>query len=151
MDPLSASASAAGLFGLLVQIRQILKGVIADAKSAPEEAELLITEVEALSKALEKLIEFLGREDLKECRFDKTSALRVAIDAGQVCLEKLYTKLIGLRDAYSGNKLTETVARLKWPFTRADFQQTITEQQRYTRTFQFSLTVENWSVIPDSP
>lgn len=151
MDPLSASASAAGFFGLLVQIRQILKGVISDVKSAPEEAELLITEVEALSKALEKLIEFLGREDLKECRFDKTSVLRAAIDAGQISLEKPYTKLIGLRDVYSGYKLTEMVVRLKWPFTSADFQHTITELQRYARIFQFSLTVENWSVIPHSP
>jgi hypothetical protein len=65
MDPLSLSASAAGFFGLAVQIRTMLKGYISGMRNAPSEAGLLLAEIASLCSVLEKLITFLGNQDLQ--------------------------------------------------------------------------------------
>jgi hypothetical protein len=104
MDPLSLSASAAGFFGLAVQIRTMLKGYISGMRNAPSEAGLLLAEIASLCSVLEKLITFLGNQDLQQCRFDKTSVLRAAIEAGKQQLEGLYIQLAEIRDAVAGGR-----------------------------------------------
>ncbi|KAI5784956.1 hypothetical protein FPQ18DRAFT_92956 [Pyronema domesticum] len=170
MDPLSLSASAAGFFGLAVQIRTMLKGYISGIRNAPSEAGLLLAEIASLCSVLENLITFLGNQDLQQCRFDKTSVLRAAIEAGKEQLEGLYIKLAEIRDAFSGGKekfkdgvvvkdgiregisnaVKEKVERVRWPLKKVDFQSTMGELQRFTQTFGFSLTVENCKLLAET-
>jgi hypothetical protein len=147
MDPLSVSASAAGLLSLAVGTAGILKSIIDGAQSAPEEAQNLLAEITTLSDVLQDLVQFLRTDHLTEQRFEKTSVLRMTIESGQDRLKLLYAKLDKLRASFEGNKLKVLVARLTWPLKKEEYEQTLVELQRTTQTFQLSLATSNGFVI----
>jgi hypothetical protein len=62
-DPLSISASVAGLLSLTIELTKSLNNYISGVKSAPEDSKRLCTETEALSAVLEKLVKFLRDQD----------------------------------------------------------------------------------------
>jgi hypothetical protein len=147
MDPLSVSASAAGLLSLAVGTAGILQSIIDGAQSAPEEAQNLLAEITTLSDVLQDLVQFLRTDHLTEQRFEKTSVLRMTIESGQDRLKLLYAKLDKLRASFEGNKLKVLVARLTWPLKKEEYEQTLVELQRTTQTFQLSLATSNGFVI----
>jgi hypothetical protein len=79
MDPVSLSASIAGLLSLSIEITKPLNEYITGVKSAPTEAQSLLNEIMALNSVLEQLTKFLQSEDAKGIAFDQTSALRTVI------------------------------------------------------------------------
>jgi hypothetical protein len=151
MDPLSISAAVAGFLSLAMDISKILKDYIGGVQSAHEDSQNLLKEVEILCHVLEKLVQFLGSEDLKGKSFDKTSVLQLAVGACQFRLKKLYESLRTLRGATLGSsRIGKLVIRLKWPLKKDEYHQTVAELHRFAQTFQFSLIISNWYVIFDT-
>lgn len=149
MDPLSISAAVASFLGVAVQISGILQDYVSGVQSAPDEAHNLLSEVTTLSHVLQDLVKFLRGEDLKGRSFDKGSVLHIAIEVCQNPLQKLYVKLGKLRIPSSG-KIAGLVERITWPLKKDEYQQTVSELQRFAQTFQFSRVLPNWSVICES-
>jgi hypothetical protein len=79
MDPFTISTGVVGFLSLALDITQILSTYIGEAKSAPEDAQNLLTEVTSLSYILSQLVKFL-RKDAKG-NFENTSALCLVIRA----------------------------------------------------------------------
>lgn len=144
MDPLSLSASVAGFIGLTIQISRILKAYIDGVHSAPEEAQNLFTQVDALNQVLQHFVNFLRNENLKGRGFAKTSVLCVANEACRQRLEQLYLALGKPQSRDSSTTFGKLVWNIKWPLEREEYCQTLTELQRFAQTFQFSLVVSNW-------
>ncbi|KAI5798521.1 hypothetical protein FPQ18DRAFT_322393 [Pyronema domesticum] len=140
MDAFTIFTGAAGFLSLALEISKILKAYVDGVESAPEEARNLLVEVTALCHALGQLVQFLQKD--YEGNFAQTSALVVATDACKDQITNLYKKLKKI-EVRSG-KVSQLMERLKWPFRKEDYDSTISTIQRFTQTFQFSLTISNW-------
>jgi hypothetical protein len=142
-DPLSVSASVAGSLSLALEITKILSAYVSDVKSAPDDARTLLTEITALCHALDQLINLL-RNDVKG-NFAPISALYVVIMACQEHIQDLYKKMKKLQ--LQKNSLKGIIDRtVKWPLNKDEYRSTLATLQRFAQTFQFSLTISNWSV-----
>jgi hypothetical protein len=98
-------------------------------------------EVDSLCRVLDHLVKLL-REDVKG-NFKETSALLTIITACHNQIKDLYKKLESIRFPRE-KKILDAVQRMKWPLRKEDYQDTVVTLQRFTQTFQFSLTVSNW-------
>jgi uncharacterized protein Yka (UPF0111/DUF47 family) len=142
MDAFTISTGVAGFLSLALEISKILKAYVDGVKSAPEEARNLLAEVTALCHALEQLMRFL-RKDYKG-NFAETSALVVAIEACKDQITELYKKIEKIEVNCEKSKIAQVMERLKWPLRKEYYDRTISNVQRFTQTFQFSLTISNW-------
>jgi uncharacterized protein Yka (UPF0111/DUF47 family) len=142
MDAFTISTGVAGFLSLALEISKILKAYVDGVKSAPEEARNLLAEVTALCQALKQLMRFL--EEDYNGNFADTSALVVAIEAYKDQITKLYKKIKKIEVSCEKSKIAQVMERLKWPLCKEDYDSTISTVQRFTQTFQFSLTMANW-------
>jgi uncharacterized protein Yka (UPF0111/DUF47 family) len=142
MDAFTISTGVAGFLSLALQISKILKAYVDGVKSAPEEARNLLAEVTALCHVLEQFMRFL--EEDYNGNFAETSALVVAIEAYKDQITKLYKKIKKIEVSCEKSKIAQVMERLKWPLRKEDYDSTISTVQRFTQTFQFSLTMANW-------
>lgn len=140
MDPLSFSASVAGLLSLAIEVTKTLKTFISDVKAAPQEAKDLNLEISLISTVLERLVDVLRSDDTEGTTFDQQCLLYSVITACQSSITNLYKKLSKLR---SCDKLTERLAWMKWPFQKDECQQSIQALHRYTQTLNVLLAVSN--------
>lgn len=145
MDPWSLSASVAGLASLTLEIGKLLGGYVSDVKSAPQDADKLHAEVTALAQALDRLVEFLRREDTTGPEFKDTSVLCSIIVMCQKQINVLYKKL-GKQENEKTSKVAGIIEGMKWPFQKEEFESTVRSLNRFTQTFEFSLTIENWYI-----
>jgi hypothetical protein len=99
MDPLSLSASIAGLVSVALEVRRILDSYVSGFKSASDDVGRLFAEISVLCHALEKLVQFLRSDDSNGISFDRTSIICSAIAICQVEVEKLHKKLGKFRGA----------------------------------------------------
>jgi len=143
MDPFTISTGVVGFLSLTIEISKILNTYVSDVKSAPKDAQILLTEVNALSHVLDQLVKFLQNEEVKGNSFDQTSVLYSVIIVGQTTLERLEKKLNRLQGE---DKVAKVLERFKWPLSKDECQQTVQTLHRCAQTFEFSLTVSNWFV-----
>ncbi|KAI5818441.1 hypothetical protein BZA77DRAFT_342841 [Pyronema omphalodes] len=145
MDAFTISTGVAGFLSLALEISKILKSYVDGVKSAPEEAHTLLTNVTALCDVLEQLVRFL-RKDYKG-NFANTSAMAAAIEACKDQITQLYKKIENIEVSSDKSKITQVMERLKWPLRKEDYDNTISTVQRFTQTFQFSLTISNCELL----
>ncbi|KAI5816856.1 hypothetical protein BZA77DRAFT_343876 [Pyronema omphalodes] len=145
MDPLTISTAVAGFLSLALEISKILKSYVDGVKSAPQEAHDLWKTVTALCHVLEQLEQFL-RKDYKG-NFTNTSAMVVAIEACKSQIMQLYNKIEIIEVNLEKSKITKAIERLKWPLRKDDYDSIISTIQRFTQTFQFSLTISNCELL----
>jgi hypothetical protein len=105
MDPLSLSASIAGLLSLSLEVTKILTNFLSTVKSAPSEANSLTTEVTALSQVLETLVEVLRSDDSEVTTFDEQSILCSIISACQEHIGSLFKTITKLRSVETAGVL----------------------------------------------
>jgi hypothetical protein len=142
MDPFTISTGVAGLLSLAMEITKILSAYISDVKSAPEDAQNILTNVTSLSYVLEQLVQFLRKDATKTLgKFECTSALRMVINSCQTQVQDLYQKLEQLQ-IRSDSKVKGFIDRVKWPFRTEEYQSTVATQ--FVQIFQFSLQISNW-------
>jgi hypothetical protein len=70
MDPVTLCTSVARFLSLTFQITQILNDRVRGVKSTPQEAQMLLMEVTALSLVLDQLVKFLRSEGAKGNSFN---------------------------------------------------------------------------------
>jgi hypothetical protein len=150
MDPFTISTGVAGFLSLALEISKIIATYINDVKSAPDEAHNLLEEVKSLCHVLNQLVEFFEKDAKDRRNFQPTSALCLVISACRQQIEDLHKKLKRFQVSIDGGagRVSGFVERLKWPLKKEDYQNTIATLHRFVQTFQFSLQISNWFVIP---
>jgi hypothetical protein len=146
MDPLSLSASIAGLISLTIEVTKIISEYRSGFKNAPKEASELSTEVAALHHVLETVLEILINEysNSEDITFDEKNILFSIVDACEEHMNTIHTKMAKLQAAIKGAaKFPILMARLKWPFEREDCHQSIQIIHRYVQTLQVLLIASN--------
>jgi hypothetical protein len=91
-DPLSISASVAGLIGLATEVTKILKDYVSSVKSAHEDATRLLKEITALCFVLDQLKDLLRKDELQGSFFEKTCVLVSVLGVTSANIEDLYKK-----------------------------------------------------------
>src|SRR5450432_1009291 len=144
MDGLSVAASIAGLASLTLEVTRILHNYYSNVESAPKDIENLTREVEALSTVLEQLETFLNRGGVIGNSFDQTaSVLASTVKDCRTTLDNLEKGLtVPTKEGFP-----KMLGRLIWPFRKDQVQKMVDSLRRYTLIFQFSLTIEGWSVL----
>ncbi|KAI5815433.1 hypothetical protein BZA77DRAFT_344906 [Pyronema omphalodes] len=153
MDPLSLSASIAGLISLTIEVTKIISEYRSGFKNAPKEASELSTEVAALHHVLETALEILINEysNSEDTTFDEKNILFSIVDACEEHMNVIHTKMAKLQAGIKGAaKFPLLMARLKWPFEREDCQQSIQIIHRYVQTLQVLLIASNRSLLTQS-
>jgi len=147
MDGLSIAASIAGIASLTLEVTHILYKYYSDVESAPKDIESLKREAEALSKVLKQLEIFLNREGVKGNSFDQTaSVLASTLKDCRTTLDNLEKGLTrSIKESFP-----KVFGRLMWPFRKDQVEKMVDSLRRYNQIFQFSLTVEGWSVPKNS-
>jgi hypothetical protein len=147
-DPLSVSASIAGLIGLATQVTSVLKNYIDRAKSAHEDAKRLLNELLTLCSVLDQMRDLLCGEDaqLKGSSFGDTSLLISVLGSTNYHVDKLYKKLSKFSTPNS-NKLVDIWDRLTWPLANDDYEKSVADLHRLAQVFHASLTASNWFVF----
>ncbi|KAI5819859.1 hypothetical protein BZA77DRAFT_274893 [Pyronema omphalodes] len=150
-DPLSVSASIAGLIGLAAQVTTVLKNYIEKVKSAHEDAKRLLRELLALSSVLDQIRDLLCGEDalLKGSSFSDTSLLISVLGSTNYHVDKLYKKLSKFSTPNS-NKLVDIWDRLTWPLTNDDYEKSVADLHRLTQLFHASLTASNCTWLSET-
>lgn len=143
MDPFTISTGVAGLLSLAMEITKILSAYISDVKSAPEDAQNILTKVESLCYVLEQLVQFLRKDAKTLGKFESTSALCMVINSCQAQVQDLYQKLEQLQ-IRSDSKVKGFIDRVKWPFRTEEYQSTVATLHQFVQIFQFSLQISNW-------
>lgn len=120
---------------------------IGDAKSTPADAQTLFTEITSLCQVLDQLVKSPRKDS--NANLEHKSALCVVIKDCRKQIEGLHRRLEKLR---SDDKLMGVVERIKWPFKKDEYRNTVEKLQRFVKTFAFALKIENLYVTryPDS-
>lgn len=139
MDPLSLSASIAGLLSLSLEVTKILTNFFSIVKSASSEASSLVTEVTALSHVLETLFEILRSDDPEVTTFNEQSVLCSIISAYQEHIGSLFKTIMKLRSV----KTEGVLGRLAWPYKKEDCLNRVQILHRYVQTLQVLLIKSN--------
>lgn len=139
-DPLSVSASIAGLIGITNEVVKIVAKYASGVKSAHEDATRLHKELTALGFVLQKMCDFLCGEKIQGTSFDDTSVLVSVLGFTSTQINDLYKKL-ALEKLSADNKVTELWEKMKWPLRQDDCEKAVAALHRLAQYFQFSLSV----------
>lgn len=152
MDPLSLAASISGFLSLSIELSKILGAYISAAKSAPEEASEMLTEVSCLCHVLDILVDTLDSEDSEFGVFENDSVLCTIIRACQTLVAGVHKKLSkktqqgkqGRQSRFrSVEKMAEVMEQLKWPFQKEECQESVQALHRHVQTLQVLLISSN--------
>ncbi|KAI5815999.1 hypothetical protein BZA77DRAFT_344514 [Pyronema omphalodes] len=145
-DPLSVSASIAGLIGISKEVVTIIANYVSAVKSAPENVRCLQNELTALNFVLDEMRNLLREEELLGTSFDRTSVLISAVDVASFQIKDLYTKLDKFRIP-KNNKAAEFFERMKWPLRADECEKAVVQIQRLAQCLHFSLNISNRSFL----
>ena len=140
MDPLSLTATAAGLASFTLQVAQAVTIYVKAAKDAPKTVQEIEQELFLTQGVLEKLELFLGSQVANSASFSPSSVLPAAIDSCHDVVRGMSDKL---QKAQQGGVLRAR-ERLKWPFSEKETQKRLDALRRCVSAFQFSLTIDGW-------
>ncbi|KAK3319748.1 ankyrin repeat-containing domain protein [Cercophora scortea] len=144
MDPISLSASVAGLISLSLQVTQILSEYASSVKNAAEESSQLSNELGALTSALEALDRFLATPSAQAKPFNNTSALLSASHSCRSHLDSLKSTLEKFMGATEGKKWYR---RLAWPLKKEEQTHAVNTIHRFTQIFHFSISVDGCELL----
>ena len=140
MDPLSIAASVAGLVTLTAQVSSSIVTYIKAAKDHTKGINQIAQELNSMQLVLEQLEELLKSQSMKKTSFAQSSVLANAIMSCKDSVQAISEKL----PKPTQSSISHIIEKLKWPFTEKETQKKFEILQRYTSTFSFSLTVEDW-------
>ncbi|KAH8588709.1 hypothetical protein B0O99DRAFT_693149 [Bisporella sp. PMI_857] len=143
MDPLSLSASIAGLASLAIELVKITR-LVSDISNSGRAAQTLLNEATTLQHTLEQLASFLAGHGTHGNSFDKTSVLW---GATRDCDTHLKSLVKTLKCNLGGSKTSRIVKRFKWPFTKEEHKEMMETLYRCRATFQFSLTLDGCKLL----
>jgi vacuolar-type H+-ATPase subunit I/STV1 len=141
MDPLSLTASIAGLISFATEVTKSITEYINDVRHAPTESRQLASELSALTNSLDSLSAFLTKQDEKSTSFKDTSVL---YSTTQLCHGKLSAIHETLREFSKKTEHMKWYRRLVWPFKMEDHLQIIGTLRGCMQIFHFSLSIDGW-------
>ena len=142
-DPISISASVAGLISLADLVFSRAYTYIKAVDSAPEEAQSLVSSLGALSGILHNL--FLVARQMEGEPVDATIRINY-ISSCRRTMEKMKKKL-GSFDMYSSDDKLRLRKRLKWPFSATEVKSLGMEIERHKSTLSLALNVDSLSAL----
>ena len=137
-DPLSISASVAGLLSLAIQVSQLLYAQIQTTRHAPRDAKELLDELKAIEGVLKRLDAFLREQNIDARNFGATSMLAEAI---QGCTVKILD-IQGRVEKLNKHSVGGLVERGKWYYKQDERREIVAYLHRSLTIFQLSLSVE---------
>jgi hypothetical protein len=141
IDPFTFATGVAGLLSLTLELSKVIGEYTCSVKHFPKEAHELANELMGLSQVLEQLATFLRSEDVRRNSFDETSVLFLVTTNCQAKIETVLQKFPRIPQT---SKSRPTFERFIWPFKEKEISKTIELLNRYTQTFQLSLTTRGW-------
>jgi predicted patatin/cPLA2 family phospholipase len=143
-DPLSVSASVAGLMSLVIVVVDTTFQYISSVRKAPTVVNSFFVELKQLKTVLMRFYDLT--HDINQLLLDnptkKESFILCAmnIDACKAELEAVQRKFDKLTTAHGASKVLN---RLKWPFIEGETLQLIERLQRYGNVFHMALAVDD--------
>jgi hypothetical protein len=143
-DPLSVSASVAGLVSLAIGLSQVSYGYITAVKGSSKTWSSYIRELSALTLILIQAQQATEVEGVEHLLVARTPDIPNAIiNECRVELELLKQKL-------SKTGIKKAVESLKWPFTESETQKTVETLHRFNSIFSSALSADNLYVCGSS-
>jgi hypothetical protein len=142
-DPLSISASVAGLLSLVIQVADGAYRYISSAHNASSTISSLLKELQALKAVLVRLDD-LTHPSHTEASGPDGNAFIISLLEIEVCredLQEIYQKLKSKLDAKGA---TKSLPRLAWPFHEDSTLKMIVKLHRYVEVFQLALSTDTW-------
>lgn len=136
MDPFTISTGIAGFLALALELVKILTEYTTTVKSAPSEAQTLLTEVVSLSQVLQQLTTFLKKPE-HNINFRDTSVLCSVVTICDAKIKNLHSKLDKFRSAGGIRD------RWKWPFQKQDCYDIAQTLHHCAQIIDLSLTISN--------
>lgn len=143
MDPFSWTTGVVGLLVVVAQVTEAVNFYIGAIKDRKQEIQDLYQELILLRGVLTQLQEFIATEKAKDASFDSNSVLATAITDCSLRLERVGNKL----KIPTGDRLSKTIAKLKWPLEQEEIKKLSVSLQRFIQTFSFALTVQGLTVL----
>lgn len=141
MDPLSVASGVAGLLSLTIQVGMAIGKYTSSVKGASKAAQKLEREITAFSSVLKQLCTFLLSKDADHLIFEATSVLLVATDSCKTEFGDLEKKVAKFS---KGDKASQMLQKLSWPFTEKEEKETINTIHRWTALYNLSLQTAGW-------
>ena len=135
------ASGVAGLISLGLELTTITYKYLRDVHDAPEEAKRLYNELLALKEILEKLHDFLKKQETRQIPFNSTSALVASTKLCKKDLEYLKERLAKFKKVYEEKKWCR---RLAWPFQKDEHSSVLRRIKDYAQVFHFSVSMEGW-------
>ncbi|KAL2687952.1 hypothetical protein Neosp_005522 [[Neocosmospora] mangrovei] len=140
MDPLSLSASIAGLASLSITIVDLSYKYGSGVLGAPKAQKDFLRELEAIGHPLRQLEKLVANSDPIPPQYPQASAdLASTVTECQNEMEDLRRKLEKMQ---SGGKVKAALSRLKWPLAEDETLKAVQRLERYRSLFQNSLSVD---------
>ena len=136
MDPLTISTGVTGFLLLAIELVKILTEYTTTIKSAPSEAQTLLTELVSLTQALQQLTDFLKKPE-HSVSFHETSVLCSVVAICDTRIKNLHAKLDKFRSAGGIRD------NWKWPFQKQECLEITQTLHHCAATIQLSLTISN--------
>ena len=146
MDPLSATASVAGLLSLTIELTKIVSEYCRGVANAPRNASDLLNELASLHDVLRRLGDFLEHHRATSVGFDSSSAL---LETSAVCRNRLL-ELLERFQKVKAKKLSLILQRLIWPLEEKETTRVVEALHRWTQTFSLSLTIDGCNLLSKS-
>lgn len=137
-DPLSISASVAGLLSLAIQVSQLLYTQIQASKHAPGDAKELLDELQGIESVLKRLEAFLSTQGIHERIFGANSMLTTAI---QGCTVRILD-MQGRVEKLNKHSVGGIIERGKWFYKQDERREIVAYLHRSLTIFQLSLSIE---------
>ena len=138
MDPstISTGTRVSGYLSLAIDLINILREYTTTVKSAPSDAETLLTGVISLNQVLQQLTNFLEKPE-HNANFYETSVLCSVVTICDTKIRNLHSKLNKFRSAEGMRD------RRQWPFEKQECLDTVQTLHHCAQTIEFSLTISN--------
>jgi hypothetical protein len=142
-DPLSISASVAGLLSLVIQVADGTYQYVSSARNASSTISSLLRELQALKTILVRLDDLTHSSQTEHSGTDGDASIISMLDI-EVCredLQEIYRKLNNKLDAKGS---TKALHRLAWPFHEDKTLQMVAKLHRYVEIFNLALSADSW-------
>jgi hypothetical protein len=139
-DPLSISASVAGLLSLVIQVADGTYQYVSSARSASTTISSLLRELRALKTVLVRLDD-LTHSSYTEASGDAPIISPLDIEVCREDLQEIYRKLNNKLD---GKGSTKALHRFAWPFLEDKTLQMVAKLHRYVEIFHLALSADSW-------
>jgi len=141
MDPLSISASVAGLITITDVIVRNGYKFLRDVRQAEQSVADLIAEVNKLAGTLYSLRNVVKRFETDVISFEPASQVR-HIEACFQTLQKIQVTLDNAIPSSSKGRLEKLERKLRWPLSASETKGLIVEVERHTSTLHLALSAD---------